>query len=88
MPTIPSLRPPVHWRADWSRVDAMEYLGPFLDVVRSAETSGPITAMALSSINKLLLYEIIGTGTAWRALSLSLSASWLPPTLTVAHACS
>jgi len=35
------------------------FLGPFLDVVRS-EVVGPITGVALSSINKFLAYGLIG----------------------------
>lgn len=56
-----SLRRKVFRWTDWSCVNALEYLGPFLEVVRSAETSGPITAMALASINTLLGHEIIGS---------------------------
>jgi len=56
-----ALRRKVFRWTDWSEVDALEYLTPFLEVVRSAETSGPITAMALSSINKLISHELIGS---------------------------
>eukprot|EP00898_Chlorokybus_atmophyticus_P000253 jgi/Chlat1/1228/Chrsp115S01684 len=45
---------------DWSQVDPLLYLGPFLEVVRSVETSGPITGMALSAIFKLVTYGVIG----------------------------
>ena len=34
-------------------------LNPFLEVVRSPETSGPITATALASIDKFLSYSIL-----------------------------
>lgn len=36
------------------------FLGPFLDVIRSEETTGPITCLALSTINKFLSYGLIG----------------------------
>ena len=39
--------------------DANFFLVPFLDVIRSEETSGPATALALSSIEKLISYEIV-----------------------------
>lgn len=36
------------------------YLDPFLDVIRSEETTGPITSIALSAVNKFLSYGLIG----------------------------
>lgn len=51
--------------ADWSKVDPLEYLSPFLEVIRSAETSGPITAIALSSVNKIISHDLIGEPAAW-----------------------
>lgn len=39
--------------------DANYFLVPFLDVIRSEETSGPVTALALSAIEKFIAYEII-----------------------------
>lgn len=45
---------------DLSTVDVDIFLGPFLAVVRSEATTGPITAVALSSINKFLSYGLIG----------------------------
>ena len=35
-------------------------LGPFLDVIRSEDTTGPITGYALSAVNKFLCYGLIG----------------------------
>ena len=40
-------------------VDALVLLGPFLDVVRSPETSGPITASALAAVDKFLSYGVV-----------------------------
>ena len=37
------------WR-DWAAVAPLEYLAPFLAVVRSDETSGPITGAALAAL--------------------------------------
>ncbi|KAK9841755.1 hypothetical protein WJX81_000904 [Elliptochloris bilobata] len=51
-----------HWH-DWSLVDPLEYLGPFLEVIRSPETSGPITGVALSSVCRMLdEYTLGGSG--------------------------
>jgi len=44
---------------DLSQLDALTLLSPFLAVVRSNETNGPITALALSSIDKFLTYSFI-----------------------------
>ncbi|KAF9199600.1 GDP/GTP exchange factor for ARF [Haplosporangium sp. Z 27] len=40
-------------------MDAVALLDPFLEVVQSGDTNGPITGAALSSIEKFLLYKII-----------------------------
>lgn len=44
---------------DLADVDALTYLRPFLDVVRSSDASGPITGIALQAINKFILYGLI-----------------------------
>ncbi|KAK4052248.1 GDP/GTP exchange factor for ARF [Microbotryomycetes sp. JL221] len=44
---------------DVTQLDALILLHPFLEVVRSPETSGPITATALSSIDKFITYGIL-----------------------------
>jgi brefeldin A-resistance guanine nucleotide exchange factor 1 len=36
------------------------YLSPFLEVIRSEETTGPVTSLALSAVNKFLSYGLIG----------------------------
>ncbi|KAL1494184.1 hypothetical protein ABEB36_009823 [Hypothenemus hampei] len=35
------------------------FLSPFLDVIRSEDTSGPVTSLALTAINKFLSYGLI-----------------------------
>ncbi|KAG5880373.1 hypothetical protein JTB14_027280 [Gonioctena quinquepunctata] len=40
-------------------VEPITFLTPFLNVIRSEETTGPITSLALSSVNKFLSYGII-----------------------------
>lgn len=44
---------------DLRLLDPATYLGPFLEVVRSKETTGPVTNSALSAINKFLSYGLI-----------------------------
>jgi len=45
---------------DLRLIDPNIFLGPFLDVIRSEETTGPVTNLALSAINKFLSYGLIG----------------------------
>lgn len=50
----------VSWNLDLQEVDVIAILGPFLDVIRSEDTTGPITGFALSAVNKFLCYGLIG----------------------------
>ena len=52
---------------DIADVDTVDWLKPFLDIIVTPETSGPITAGALGSISKFLLYEFVRTKDAIRA---------------------
>lgn len=45
---------------DLRELDPNHVLGPFLEVIRSEETTGPLTSLALSSVNKFLSYGLIG----------------------------
>lgn len=45
---------------DLRDVEPSVYLGPFLEVIRSEETTGPVTSLALSSVNKFLSYGLMG----------------------------
>ena len=38
-----------------------KYTGPFLEVIRSEDTSGPVTELALSAVFKFLSYGLIGS---------------------------
>ena len=40
---------------------SIHFEGPFLEVIRSEDTTGPVTELALSSIFKFLSYGLIGT---------------------------
>jgi hypothetical protein len=46
--------------AGWEEVDPLEYLTPFLETIKSPETSGPITLVALASLNKIISRGILG----------------------------
>jgi len=41
-------------------LDVNVFLGPFLEVIRSEETTGPMTGVALSAVNKFLSYGLLG----------------------------
>ncbi|KAK9918480.1 hypothetical protein WJX75_004379 [Coccomyxa subellipsoidea] len=45
---------------EWSKIEPLRYLGPFLEVIRSPETSGPITGVALTSVRRLLDQYLFG----------------------------
>lgn len=36
------------------------FLAPFLEIIRSEETTGPVTSLALSAVNKMISYGLIG----------------------------
>lgn len=36
------------------------FLAPFLEIIRSEETTGPVTSLALSAVNKIISYGLIG----------------------------
>lgn len=46
--------------SDLAELEPNIFLRPFLEVVRSEDTTGPITGLALTSVNKFLSYGLIG----------------------------
>ncbi|KAJ3392024.1 GDP/GTP exchange factor for ARF [Entophlyctis sp. JEL0112] len=44
---------------DVSNLEPMHLLTPFLDVIKSGDTTGPITGTALSSVEKFIKYKVI-----------------------------
>ncbi|GAA5880201.1 hypothetical protein JCM8547_006589 [Rhodosporidiobolus lusitaniae] len=56
---------------DYTPVDAVALLHPFLEVVRSPETSGPITATALTSIDKFITYSVLSPSSPNLALAMT-----------------
>lgn len=57
---VPAARLDAPPAADWEDVHPLEYLSPFLETVKSPETSGPITLVALSSLHKIISRGILG----------------------------
>ncbi|CAH1795724.1 unnamed protein product, partial [Owenia fusiformis] len=53
------LRDVLHTISDLGELELNVYLGPFLEVIRSEDTTGPITGLALSSVNKFLSYGLV-----------------------------
>ncbi|CAI9767979.1 unnamed protein product [Fraxinus pennsylvanica] len=51
------------WQHQWQSVNPSLYLQPFLDVIRSDETSAPITGIALSSVYKILTLDVLDLNT-------------------------
>lgn len=52
-------------------IDALVLLEPFLEVIRSGDTNGPITAAALGSVEKFLTYRIINKNSPNLPLAMS-----------------
>lgn len=66
-----TLRATLSTTHDLAALEPLAYLKPFLGVIRSEETSGPITGVALSSVNKFLSYGFIHEGTPSAAKAMS-----------------
>ncbi|RZF48174.1 hypothetical protein LSTR_LSTR014431 [Laodelphax striatellus] len=47
---------------DLRELEPIHFLGPFLEVIRSEETTGPVTTLALTSIIKFISYGLIDPG--------------------------
>lgn len=45
---------------DLSYLEPNVFLAPFLEIIRSEETTGPVTSLALSAVNKMISYGLIG----------------------------
>jgi len=43
----------------FSELDTVEFLMPFLDVIRSEDVTGHVTGLALTAVNKFLAYDMI-----------------------------
>lgn len=47
---------------DLRHLDPNHYFDPFLEVIRSEETTGPVTSLALASVAKFLSYNLLDPG--------------------------
>ena len=45
---------------DLLHLDVMVFLRPFCEIIQSDDTTGPITGMAIASLDKFLAYGLIG----------------------------
>ncbi|XP_053611208.1 Golgi-specific brefeldin A-resistance guanine nucleotide exchange factor 1 isoform X2 [Plodia interpunctella] len=59
MRTFQDLKTILNQVDDLKLLDPATYLSPFLEVIRSKETTGPVTSLALSAIHKFLSYGLI-----------------------------
>ncbi|KAJ0174841.1 hypothetical protein K1T71_009949 [Dendrolimus kikuchii] len=59
MRTFQDLKSILNQVDDLRLLDPATYLSPFLEVIRSKETTGPVTSLALSAIHKFLSYGLI-----------------------------
>ncbi|CAG4994635.1 unnamed protein product [Parnassius apollo] len=59
MRTFQDLKTILNQVEDLRLLDPSTYLSPFLEVIRSKETTGPVTSLALSAIHKFLSYGLI-----------------------------
>ena len=44
----------------FSDLDTVEFLMPFLDVIRSEDVTGHVTGLALTAVHEFLAYDMIG----------------------------
>ena len=51
------------YELDLRDLDPLALLSPFLDIIYSPETTGPITATALTAVEKFINHKIIGNVT-------------------------
>ena len=64
--------------SDLQELAPNEFLSPFLEVIRSEDTTGPITGLALTSVNKFLSYGLIGRSIFLSFWELNhISVSWI-----------
>ena len=57
---------------DWDAVPQLEYLGPFLKLVRDEQVSGPITGVALTALWRLFSSDVIGADARVAAVAAAL----------------
>ncbi|XP_012270062.1 Golgi-specific brefeldin A-resistance guanine nucleotide exchange factor 1 isoform X2 [Orussus abietinus] len=59
MKGLSTLKDALNDAASLSQLEPGVFLAPFLEIVRSEETTGPVTSLALSAVNKILSYGLV-----------------------------
>lgn len=69
---LASLKEALNDAENLAQLEPSVFLAPFLEVIRSEETTGPVTSLALSAVNKIISYGLIGKQHSLAQYSLSL----------------
>ncbi|XP_076241109.1 sec7 domain-containing protein garz [Calliopsis andreniformis] len=59
MKGLTTLKEALNEAKDLSQLEPGVFLAPFLEIIRSEETTGPVTSLALSAVNKIISYGFI-----------------------------
>ncbi|XP_031833133.2 sec7 domain-containing protein garz [Nomia melanderi] len=59
MKGLSTLKEALNEAKDLSQLEPGVFLAPFLEIIRSEETTGPVTSLALSAVNKMISYGLI-----------------------------
>jgi len=54
------VRQTIFLHADWPAIQPIDYLSPFLRVIKAPETSGKLTAAALRAVKRILDNDVLG----------------------------
>uniref|UniRef100_A0ABD2VR02 SEC7 domain-containing protein n=1 Tax=Trichogramma kaykai TaxID=54128 RepID=A0ABD2VR02_9HYME len=59
MKNLAGLKETLNDAKDLSQLEPSAFMAPFLEIIRSEETTGPVTSLALSAVNKIISYGLI-----------------------------
>ncbi|XP_012524648.1 Golgi-specific brefeldin A-resistance guanine nucleotide exchange factor 1 [Monomorium pharaonis] len=59
MKGLSTLKEVLNEHRDLSQLEPAVFLTPFLEIIRSEETTGPVTSLALSAVNKIISYGLV-----------------------------
>jgi brefeldin A-resistance guanine nucleotide exchange factor 1 len=60
MKGLATLKEALNETKNLSQLEPGVFMAPFLEIIRSEETTGPVTSIALSAVNKIISYGLIG----------------------------
>lgn len=60
MKSLVSLKEALNDAKHLSQIEPGVFMAPFLEIIRSEKTTGPVTSLALSAVNKIISYGLIG----------------------------